>query len=463
MYSKDYHIHFIGIGGIGMSGIAEILLNTGYRVSGSDLNATDITRRIQRLGGTVYQGHRAGQITGADVVVTTSALSDDNPELQAAAASGVPVIERARMLAEIMRPKFGIAVSGAHGKTSTTSLVASVLMEAGLDPTVVIGGKLNNIGTNAVLGTGKFIVVEADESDGSFLHYTPAVAVVTNLDLEHLDFYSGMDHIQQVFLDFLERIPFYGAAIVCTDNTAARQLIPKINRRVLSYGIESSADLSAGSIVPQGLSSRFEVMYKGQPLGPVELNLPGSHNVYNSLAAIAVGLELDVTFDIIQSALAKTQGVQRRLQVKGEMREVIVVDDYGHHPTEIRTTLDAVAKGWPNRRKVVVFQPHRYTRTQALFDEFARSFDDADLLILLPIYAASEPEIKGVSSEILCEKIRSTGHAEALYMESMEDCVAYLSARLKPNDVLLTQGAGNVLEVGEQILARWSAADGVTA
>ncbi len=454
MYQKKYHIHFVGIGGIGMSGIAELLLNLNYKVSGSDLRRTDITDRLAQLGGTIFEGHGAEQISGADVVVVSSAIDDSNPEVHAALQHAVPVIPRAEMLAELMRLKYSIAIAGAHGKTSTTSLVASVLDAGGLDPTVVIGGKLKSIGSNAVLGQGDYIVAEADESDGSFLKYSPAIAVVTNIDREHLDFYKDLEEIKQVFLNFIDRIPFYGLAVLCLDNEAVQDLIPHLRKRFVTYGISAQADLQAMDVVCKGLTSKFAVVHNGRPLGKITLNLPGEHNVYNALASIAVGLELGIDFKKIKGALEKVEGVQRRLEIKGQAHGCLVLDDYGHHPTEIKTTLTALTYGWPGRRKVVVFQPHRYTRTQALFDDFARSFYQADILFVLPIYAASERPIEGVSSDKLCESIQARGHKEVYYVEEMTEVVDRLAGMIADQDVVLTLGAGNVYQVGEALLEK---------
>ena len=455
MYQKKYHIHFVGIGGIGMSGIAELLLNLGYEVSGSDLKASDITERLQALGGIVYEGHQADQISGADVVVTSSAVKSDNPEVLAAEHTSIPVIPRAEMLAELMRLKYSVAIAGAHGKTTTTSIVASVLAQGGLDPTVVIGGKLKSVGSNAVLGQGDFIVAEADESDGSFLKFSPAIAVVTNIDREHLDFYPDMDAIKSVFLNFIDRIPFYGLAILCLDNEPIQDLIPEIKKRYATYGMNSQADFQIRDVEFKKRQSRFTVFSQGQKLGRINLNLPGLHNVYNATASIAVGIELDVPFAAIKRALETLEGVQRRLEIKGEADGITVVDDYGHHPTEIKSTLEAVAKCWPDKRKVVVFQPHRYSRTQALFDDFTRSFYQSDVLLVLPIYAASEQEIEGVSGQILCEGIQAHGHKEAHYSDEMEYAITDLKKILKSGDLLLTLGAGDVWKVGEQLLQEW--------
>jgi len=436
-----------------MSGIAELLLNLGYEVSGSDTAPSDITKNLKSLGGTIFKGHSAKNIKNADVVVTSSAISSENSEVVTAREASIPVIPRAEMLAELMRLKYGIAIAGAHGKTSTTSIVASILDKGDLDPTVVIGGKLKSISSNAILGQGDFIVAEADESDGSFLKISPTIAVVTNIDREHLDFYQDLDAIKKVFLSFINKIPFYGLAILCLDNEPIQDLIPKITKRYTTYGISSQADLQARNVVMEGLKSRFCVYHRGEKLGEVVLNLPGIHNIYNAMASIAVGIEIDIPFDIIKHALEVLQGVQRRLEIKGETKGITIVDDYGHHPTEIKTTLYAVKECWPDRRIVVVFQPHRYTRTKALFDDFTRSFYQSELLLVLPIYSAGEKEIKGIDSIALYEGIKMYGHKEVIYVEGFKKAVSYLKEILKKGDVLITMGAGDVWKVGEQILS----------
>ena len=452
MFLKKYHIHFVGIGGIGMSGIAELLLNLGYKVSGSDTSSSDITRRLESFGGIIFQGHSAEQIRGADVVVTSSAIGPDNPEVVAASQGTTPVIPRAEMLAELMRLKYSVAIAVAHGKTSTTSIVASVLGKGGLDPTVVIGGKLKSIDSNALLGEGDYIVAEADESDGSFLKISPTIAVVTNIDREHLDFYQDLNAIKEVFLSFIDKIPFYGLAVLCLDDEPIQDIIPNIQKRFTTYGMSTQANLQAKDVVFEGLKSRFQVHHLGVRLGEIVLNLPGIHNVYNALAAIAVGIEIDIPFGVIKSALQTAEGVQRRLEIKGENKGITVVDDYGHHPTEVKITLQAVRESWPDRRVVVVFQPHRYTRTQALFDDFTRAFYQSDLLVVLPIYAAGEKKIKGVEGHTLFEGIRSHGHREVVYMQDFETAVSHLKKVLTRSDILLTMGAGDVWKVGEMIL-----------
>ena len=460
MYKKTQHIHFVGIGGIGMSGIAELLLNLGYRVSGSDLRASDITERLARMGGMVFQGHRAEHIANANVVVTSSAVRPDNPEVAAARAAGVPVIPRAEMLAELMRLKYSVAVAGAHGKTTTTGLVAAVLAGGGLDPTVVIGGKLKSVGVNALLGRGDFIVAEADESDGSFLKYSPTIAVVTNIDREHLDFYPDLASIQEVFLRFIDRIPFYGLAVLCLDSPALQEIIPRVKKRMTTYGLSRQAELQADQVVFEGLRSRFAVSWQGRELGPIVLNLPGQHNVYNALASIAVGLELEIEFETIKAALENVQGVQRRLEIKGHWEQVTVIDDYGHHPTEIAATLQALQQCWPARRKVVVFQPHRYSRTRALFEDFTRSFNQSDVLVVLPIYAASETPIEGVTADHLAEAIRAHGHRQVVYADSADAAVEELVRILSGDDILLTLGAGDVYQLGPRVLDRLAAGAG---
>jgi UDP-N-acetylmuramate--alanine ligase len=454
MYLKKYHIHFVGIGGIGMSGIAELLLNLGYKVSGSDVKKSDITDRLESLGGAIFKEHAAGHIEGADVVVVSSAIDPDNAEVQAAGQSSIPVIPRAEMLAELMRLKYSIAIAGAHGKTSTTSIVASVLAEGGLDPTVVIGGKLKSIGSNAVLGQGDFIVAEADESDGSFLKFSPTIAVVTNIDKEHLDFYEDLDAIKTVFLNFLDRIPFYGLAVLCLDNEPIQDLIPQLKKRYTTYGMSSQADFHIRDVSFGNQKSGFNIYHHGEKLGHISLNLPGIHNVYNATASIAVGVELNIAFDQIKSALETVEGVQRRLEIKGETNGVIVIDDYGHHPTEIKITLKTIEENWPDRRKVVVFQPHRYSRTQALFDEFSRAFYQSDVLLVMPIYAASEKKIEGVSSQNLCEEIKAHGHKEVIYVDGFKTALSHLKQTLQPHDLLLTLGAGDVWKVGEKFLKK---------
>lgn len=436
-----------------MSGIAELLLNLGYVVSGSDIRASDITRRLERLGATINFGHNGQWVEGADVVVTSSAIGSANPEVVTAYDQHVPVIQRAEMLAELMRlKKFGIAVAGSHGKTSTTSMVSWMLHQAGLDPTVVIGGKVDSLGGNAKLGQGEFLVAEADESDGSFLKLSPVIEVVTNIDLEHLDYYRDLDHIKDVFIQFMDRIPFYGAIVLCLDDPNIAELLPRIHKRMITYGLSEQAEVHATEIQPAGKQNEFTVRRGDRTLGRVKLNIPGRHTIYNSLATVAVGLELEIDFQIIARALETFGGVQRRLEVKGETAGVLVMDDYGHHPTEIRATLDAVRQGWPDRRLVVAFQPHRYTRTRALFDEFKTAFHRADLLVLTEIYAASEPPLEGVHTAALVEAVKLHGQRDVYYLPDIEKLPLELLKMVRPGDLLLTLGAGNIVQAGEELL-----------
>jgi len=452
MYQKNYHIYFVGIGGIGMSGIAELLMSLGYRVSGSDLKLSSITNRLEKLGAVIFQGHRGDQIADSNVIVTSTAISADNPEVLAARKKSIPIIPRAEMLAELMRIKYSIAVSGAHGKTSTTSMVAAILHTAGLDPTVVIGGLLKSIGTNALHGNGEYIVAEADESDGSFLKYSPAIAAVTNIDLEHLDFYRDIEDIKDNFVKFINSVPFYGLAVLCLDNEHIQDILPRITVRYTTFGLSNQADLQARDISFKERKGIFKVIHKGEILGEITLNLAGKHNISNALAAIAVGLELNIAFGTIKKALEKIEGVNRRLEIKGEKRGILVVDDYGHHPTEVKTTLTAVRECWPEKRIVVVFQPHRYTRTKALFDEFTRAFYQSDILFVLPIYAASEDPIEGVNSEILCAGIRDHGHKNVSCVGDFKKSLFLLSDTVQEGDLVLTLGAGDVYTIGEKLL-----------
>jgi len=454
VYKKFQRIHFVGIGGVGMSGIAEVLVNLGYKVSGSDMKESDTTRRLESMGAKVFIGHRPENIDDAHVVVISSAVKDDNPEVFAAREMQTPVIPRAEMLAELMRLKYGVAVAGAHGKTSTTSMVATVLAKGGIDPTVVIGGKVNSLGAGAKLGQGEFLVAEADESDGSFLKLSPTIAVVTNIDAEHLDFYTGgMDEIKAAFLAFVNKVPFYGLVVLCLDERNIQDLIPHVSKRYTTYGLSAQADTSAGDVELKGLGSSFDVVHNGNALGRFELSVPGVHNVYNSLAAIAVGLELDIPVDIIRAALKEFGGVQRRFQVKGEAKGVMVVDDYGHHPTEIKATLAAAKKGL-GRRVVTVFQPHRYTRTRDQLVEFFTAFNQADRVVVMDIYAAGEKPIEGINARALSDGIKSRGHKDVTYVPDKDAVLSWLADNLKEGDVLITLGAGDVWKLGEAALAR---------
>jgi UDP-N-acetylmuramate--alanine ligase len=453
MFKKIKHIHFVGIGGIGMSGIAEVLLNLGYKVSGSDLKESDTTERLRKLGGEIFIGHRAENITTPHVVVISSAVTKDNVEVTAAREKQVPVIPRAEMLAELMRLKYGVAIAGAHGKTTTTSMVATVLAAGGIDPTVVIGGKLNSLGTNAKLGQGEFLVAEADESDGSFLKLSPTIAVVTTIDEEHLDFYKDINEIKDAFLAFINKVPFYGVAILCLDQQHIQALIPSVQKRYQTYGMSTQADYQAKDVELRALGSRFKVLHHGTDLGWFELSVPGMHNVSNSIAAIAVARELDMDIETIRKALKEFSGVQRRFQIKGEVNGVTVVDDYGHHPTEIKATLAAAASGM-DRRVVVVFQPHRYTRTQHLLEEFFTAFNQADKLIVLDIYAAGEKPIPGVSGQALYEGVKKHGHKDVTFIPEREKVLDHLVGVLKKGDLMITLGAGDVWKIGEQMVER---------
>jgi len=442
----------VGIGGIGMSGIAEVLLTLGYSVSGSDTKPSTITERLQDLGATVFEGHKAGNVQGAHVLVISSAVKVDNPEVVEAHKQKIPVIPRAEMLAELMRLKYGIAVAGAHGKTTTTSMVASVMGAAHLDPTFVIGGKVNQAGTTARVGRGDYFVVEADESDRSFLMFAPVVAVVTTIDREHLDQYASLEDIQNAFLQFVNSVPFYGSAILCVDEPNVQAIIPSVKRPILTYGTSAQADLVISDIEMVGLGSEFRLTYKGDDLGMFQLlHPPGIHNVRNAAAAAAVALYLNVATDLIREGLAKFAGVGRRFDVKGVVNDIVVIDDYGHHPAEIRATLEA-ARGCKFNRLLVLFQPHRYTRTQRLWDDFSRAFNQADILVLTDIYAANEAPLPGITSEALTESIRSAGHKCVHYFRSMQDGIEFLLKEAKPADAILTIGAGNVSRASNELM-----------
>ncbi|MBI5197433.1 MAG: UDP-N-acetylmuramate--L-alanine ligase [Nitrospirae bacterium] len=455
MFKKIQHIHFVGIGGSGMSGIAEVLLNLGYRVSGSDLQQTETVQRLRRLGGIVTIGHHASNIEGAQVIVVSSAVSAENEEVKAARKAQVPVIPRAEMLAELMRLKYGIAVAGAHGKTTTTSLMASVLAQGGLDPTAVIGGKLNRFGSNAKLGQGEFLVAEADESDGSFLKLSPTIAVVTNMDREHLDYYGDMSRIQQSFLNFINKVPFYGLAVLCLDEPNIQEIIPRIEKRYLTYGMVTQADLLARDIGVQKGRSSFQAVFRGNTLGKFELSLPGIHNILNALAVIGVALELEVSMEAVKTALREFSGVERRFQVVKETKQsdIMVIDDYGHHPTEVKATLAAAKRGW-DRRTVVIFQPHRYSRTRDLLEDFGRAFYQADILVLTDIYPAGEKPIEGVSADKLYETIQRYGHRSAYFVPDKKEIPEFVQKLLQPGDMVITLGAGDIWKTGREIAGR---------
>jgi UDP-N-acetylmuramate--alanine ligase len=445
-------IHLVGIGGIGMSGIAEVLLTLGYSVSGSDTKPSPITERLQNLGATIYDGHQASNVAEAHVVVTSSAIKSDNPEVDEAHKRKIPVIPRAEMLAELMRLKYGIAVAGAHGKTTTTSIVASVLAAAHLDPTFVIGGRVNQAGTTARLGKGEFFVVEADESDRSFLLLAPVVSVVTTIDREHLDQYASLEDIQACFTEFVNRVPFYGAAILCLDEPNVQAIIPSVKRPIITYGISKQADLVISEVKLEGLGSEFRLTYKGEDLGTFQLpHPPGIHNVRNAAAAAAVALYLNVPAELIREGLAKFAGVGRRFDVKGVVNGITVIDDYGHHPVEIRATLEA-ARACKFNRSLLLFQPHRYSRTQHLWDDFSRAFNLADVLVLTDIYAASEQPIPGVNSQALAGAIREAGHKNVFYFASMHEAIECLLSEARPGDAIFTIGAGNVSRASNELM-----------
>jgi len=467
MFAKIQRIHFVGIGGIGMSGIAEVLLTLGYKVSGSDLRESQVTQRLAGLGALVFIGHRAENITGSETVVTSSAIARDNPEIQAARSQHIPVIPRAEMLAELMRLKYGIAIAGMHGKTTTTSMVAAVLAAGGLDPTVVVGGRVDAMGSNARLGKSQYLVAEADESDRSFLKLSPILSIVTNIDREHMDCYRDMDDVDQAFVDFMNRVPFYGAVIACLDNERLRGLLPRLERRVITYGAHQTADFQASLVdanvkLAEGAPrSRFEVRHRGKKVGEFDLHVPGYHNVLNATAAVAAGIGLDIAAAKIAEALAQFRGVDRRFQLKGKVAGVSVVDDYGHHPTEIRATLAAARQcGYPKIH--AIFQPHRYTRTRDLADEFAGAFADADTLQLLDIYAASEEPIPGVNSQLLLEQIRLAG-TQAEYATSFAAAAGRAAEHAEDGDLVLTLGAGSVYQIGPMVLEELRRKNSLTA
>jgi UDP-N-acetylmuramate--alanine ligase len=472
MFAKIQRIHFVGIGGIGMSGIAEVLLNLGYKISGSDLKRSSTTDRLKSFGATIFEGHRAENVAGAEVVVASSAIQGGNAEVEEAHRLHVPVIQRAEMLAELMRLKYGIAIGGMHGKTTTTSMIAAVLAAGGLDPTVVVGGRVDAMGSNARLGRSQYLVAEADESDRSFLKLSPIIAVVTNIDREHMDCYRNLQDIKRAFLDFMDRVPFYGIIVACNDDPMLRSILPKLKRRMVSYGTRTGSDFRialnkgswgsgrprpaqtarAGTPVSPQVSS-FSVTFRDKGLGEFRLRVPGMHNVLNATAAIAVGVGLDISVAQIQEALENFRGVDRRFQLRGTAAGIAVIDDYGHHPTEIRATL-AAAKQCGYRKIHVIFQPHRYTRTRNLMDEFATAFGDADSLQVLDIYAASEQPIEGITGEVLASKISGNGNASAKYAASFDDAVSAATSTAQEGDMILTLGAGSVSQIGPLLLER---------
>jgi UDP-N-acetylmuramate--alanine ligase len=456
-------IHFVGIGGSGMGGIAEVLLNLGYSVQGSDLKANAVTERLAGLGAHIAYGHSAANVEGANVVVVSSAVPTDNPEVVAALAARVPVVQRAEMLAELMRFRVGIAVAGSHGKTTTTSLVASILAEGGEDPTFVIGGRLKSAASNARLGTGRYLVAEADESDASFLHLQPMIAIVTNIDNDHLITHGGdFEALKRSFVDFLHNLPFYGLAVLCLDDREIPSILPRVSRPVVTYGIDSAADVRATAVERHGLRSKFSVLRPDRAEAlPITLNVPGRHNVLNALAAIAVATELGVPDAAIQKALANFQGIDRRLQVIAEITlplgHVTLVDDYGHHPTEIAATLEAVRQGWPGRRIVLAFQPHRYTRTRDLLDDFAEVLSTVDVLLVTEVYAAGEKPIRGSDGRAICRAIRTRGRVEPVFVAKPESLHTAVGGLLRDGDVVVTMGAGHIGAIAQELATRLAA------
>jgi UDP-N-acetylmuramate--alanine ligase len=456
LFKRSRHIHFVGIGGVGMSGIAEVLLTLGHRVSGSDIAESEATRRLLRLGAHVTYGHRGDVVEDdTDVVVISSAVKYANPEIQRARDLKIPVIPRAEMLAELMRMKWGIAVAGTHGKTTTTSFIAAILARARLDPTVVIGGKVHALGSNAQLGRGDLMVTEADESDGTFLLLSPAITVVTNIDPEHLDFYGDMERVRAAYTEFMNRVPFFGANVLCLDDSTIRGLLPQVRKRVITYGTTPEAEFVARDLTVCGMETTFEVVRGGTVLGDLTVRLPGRHQALNALAALAVATELDVRFDTVRAALAEFGGIHRRFEVCGEVAGIMVVSDYGHHPAEIRATLAAAREGF-GRRIVVLFQPHRYTRTRDLFGDFLDAFDHADQLFVTEIYPAGEDPIEGVTGEVLYGALRRRGHIEVSYVPETRDLVTAVQPALRPGDLVMVLGAGPIYEVGESLVRELS-------
>ncbi|MDA8387297.1 MAG: UDP-N-acetylmuramate--L-alanine ligase [Nitrospiraceae bacterium] len=466
MFKQYKSIHFVGIGGIGMSGIAQVLHTMGYRVTGSDLKASEMTGRLQALGIPVAIGHSPANIKDAQVVVISSAVGRENPEARTAVRLGVPVIPRAEMLAELGRLKYGVLVAGSHGKTTTTSLIATLLARAGLDPTVVIGGRLNALGSNARLGRGDFLVAEADESDGSFLKLSPAIAVATNIDREHMEFFKSMHALRGAFLEFLNKVPFYGLDVLCLEDAHLRGLLPDIRRRVLTYGFREEAGLRAVNVEKDAMSVEYDAVMKGKVLFRVRLPIPGDHNVLNSLAAIGAALELDVSPAVIRDALSDFEGIGRRLELKGRINGISVYDDYGHHPTEVRATIKSLKEACGASRLIVLFQPHRFTRTRDLMEEFSSAFDHADFLLLMDIYPAGERPLEGITSEELSKAIKNRDQKQKRETQKREKCayvkdvsraLAWLSRNLRPGDIVLTLGAGDVWKVAEELVNRLGA------
>jgi len=452
IFGATRHIHMVGIGGIGMSGIAEILIHRGFVVTGSDGSLGENTARLEQLGAKIYQGHRPENIAGADVVVYTSAVkAEDNVETKAALDKKIPTIKRSEMLAELMRMKYGIGIAGTHGKTTTTTMTGLVVQNGGFDPSIIVGGRVHSFDkTNAVVGKGDIFIVEADEYDRTFLKLTPSLAVITNVDVEHLDIYRDEDDIKDAFVEFANKVPFYGAVIVCLDDPNVRSIIPRIKRRILTYGITPQARLRAVKIGGSAMESTFEVQFDGTVLGEIVLNAPGDHNVKNALASIGIGLELGMAFDDIRTGLARFSGVFRRFQVKSDEKGIMVIDDYAHHPTEVRATLQAARKGWPDRRLVAVFQPHLYSRTQQLHEEFGMSFFDADVLVVTDVYPSREKPIEGVTGALIADTASSFGHKTVHYVQDKKDLPARIKELSMSGDIVITMGAGDIYQYGEQ-------------
>lgn len=452
MLQKKHRVHFVGIGGIGMSGIAEVLLNLGYTVTGSDLRESEATQRLGSLGAQIFVGHAEAHLAGnPSVVVISTAVKYSNPEVLEARRLNIPVIPRAEMLAELMRMKYGVAVAGTHGKTTTTSMISAVLSAAGLDPTMVIGGRVRALGTNARMGQGGILVAEADESDGTFLLLSPTIAVVTNIDREHMDFYQTMDRLMESFLAFINKVPFYGLAVLCLDHPTVRALLPKVKKRFATYGLSPEADFSARDLKIEAMEVQLSVTHRSKPLGKLRLQLPGRHTATNALAAVAVAQELEIPFARVAEALAAFSGIHRRFEIKGEPRGILVIDDYGHHPVEIQATLQAIRDSW-KRPLTVLFQPHRYSRTQDLFDDFLTCFETADRLVLTEIYGAGEESIAGASGESLYQAIKRRGHLEVEFVPDKTEIVSKLVPKLNPGDIVLTLGAGDIYKVGEELV-----------
>lgn len=450
IFGRTKHIHMVGIGGIGMSGMAEILLHRGYKVTGSDGALSETTKRLEEVGATVFEGHKAEHIEGADVVVYTSAVkATENEETKAALEKRIPTIKRAEMLAELMRMKFGVGVAGTHGKTTTTTMVGHVTKEGNFDPTIMVGGRVHSFDkTNAVVGKGDLIIVEADEYDRTFLRLTPSIAIITNVEAEHLDIYDDLADVKQAFIEYANKVPFYGAVIVCLDDENVRSILPDLKRRIISYGLTPQAQLRATDIRANAFNSTFTVLYHGEKLGVITLKAPGEHNVKNALAAIATGLELGIDFKQIKAGIEKFEGVYRRFQLKYE-NGIMVIDDYAHHPTEVQATMNAAHKGWPDRRVIAVFQPHLYSRTQDLYKEFGLSFFDAEVLVITDVYPSREKPIAGVSGKLIADTAEQYGHKNVVYVEDKNDVSERLKDIVKEGDIIITMGAGDIYRSGE--------------